>query len=121
MQQVVQPVATAVDDVKSIAAEVIGIEGANQDANHDTDREHHGHISVLVVHVLLEFNAFKSSMILIAQVYDFDTGTLQQFDAVGKAIFLAIHHSLDASLDDELSTLYARRGGDINRRAVAIV
>ena len=47
-------------------------------------------------------------MILIAQVYDFDTGTLEQFDAIGKAVFLAIHHTLDTSLDDELGTLYAR-------------
>ena len=50
-----------------------------------------------------------------------DASSFQQVDAVGQSVFLTIDHTLDTGLDDEFGTFYARRGRDIERRAVAIV
>ncbi len=50
-----------------------------------------------------------------------DAGAAEQVDAVGQAVLLAVDHPFDACLDDKLGALDARRGGDIERRAVAVV
>ena len=50
VQQVVKSVATTIDDVQTVAAEVVGIEGANHNADDDAHRQHDRHVSVFVVH-----------------------------------------------------------------------
>lgn len=46
-------------------------------------------------------------------MFEFDTGPLEQVEAVGDAIKLVEDHSADAGLDDELGALQAGGGGDV--------
>jgi hypothetical protein len=48
MQQIVESVGTAVDDVEPVSREVIGIEGANQDAYDYAQGQEQGHEIVLI-------------------------------------------------------------------------
>ena len=48
MQQIIESVGTAVDDVEPVSREVIGIEGANQDAYDDAQGQEQGHEIVLI-------------------------------------------------------------------------
>ncbi len=47
-QEVVEPVAAVVDDGQPVAAEVVGVEGANDDADDDAERHEQGHEAVFV-------------------------------------------------------------------------
>ena len=115
VEQVVELVATRVDNVQAVTREMIGIEGTNQDTYDHRDSQPKWHKTiVLTFHrpLFISINIHK---------YDLDTSTLQQVDTVGETILLTIHHTADPSLYNQLGTLDTRRGRDVNRRAVAVV
>ena len=55
------------------------------------------------------------------QIDDFDTGSLQQVDAICQTVLLTIYHPLDTRLDDEFGTLNTGRGRDIDGGTVAVI
>ena len=49
-EQVVQTVAAGIDDVQTVAGEMLGVEGANHDTHHHAQGEKDGHIALIDVH-----------------------------------------------------------------------
>ena len=112
VQQVVEAVAAAVDDVQPVSAEVVGVESADDDAEHHAEREHQGHIPVFVVHI---------HCILVTHINHFDSCAFEQVDSVAEPVVFAIDDALDAGLNDEFCALDAGRGRDVDGRAFAVV
>ena len=108
MQKIVKTTASRVDDVQSIAREMISIESANQYTDYNAQRHNQGHIAIIFIHILHKINCvltlFQISKIFVNNLY---SGTFQKVDTIGKAIFLSINNAFNTRLDDELCTFYA--------------
>ena len=50
-QQIIETVAASVDDIETVAGEMVGVETAQQDAQHDTDGEHQWHKTTRLIQI----------------------------------------------------------------------
>ena len=58
---------------------------------------------------------------LLVYLFNFDSGTFEQVDAVGEPVFVPIHHAFDAGLDDQFGAFQTGRGRNIQGAAFAAV
>ena len=89
---------------------MVGIEGADEDAEHHAKCHDERHVSVLFlfVHSAFVMSLYRYVAVsLVSEIDHFYSSPFQEVDAVRETVFLTIYHALDTRLDDEFGTLDA--------------
>ena len=120
MQQVIEFVATRVDDAQSVAREMVGVECSDDDTHHHAHSHYQRHIPVLSAFAHNNISILVLRVNYIHEIHLYSCLS-QQVGTVCQSVFPCIHHTFYSRLDNQFCTFDAWRVGDVQRTALTVV